>query len=329
LINPPAAQPGPNAPLAGTTSGKTRRAMGTRLMLGPVMIVGVVAGLGLDQWLQDKPLPFRVGHLDSVPPGVLVFLFLATLCIIAAREISALLIAENILGSKRMATFAACAGLVVSCAVPAAQSVTNAVAWVATTAVAVLVLAMAFYSRKRTVEGVIAATGGVLLSFVYLGLMGGFVLAIRREHPAWVLLWVLLVTKSCDIGAYFTGHAVGRHKLIPWLSPGKTWEGLIGGVLTSAGIAAAGLWALRRFAGEDTPPWYHGLIIGALLGVAGQVGDLLESLLKRDAGKKDSGATVPGFGGILDVLDSVLLAAPVAFWWLQLMEARGYFSGPS
>jgi phosphatidate cytidylyltransferase len=163
--------------------------------------------------------------------------------------------------------------------------------------------------------GVVASAGGTLLAFVYLGLMSGFLLAIRREHSVWVLAWVILTTKACDIGAYFAGRSLGRHKLISWLSPGKTWEGLAGGLVASAVIGAAGLALVRRVE-PGLPPWWTGFIAGALFGLTGQFGDLIESLFKRDAGIKDASSVLPGFGGVLDVLDSPLMVAPVAYWWL-------------
>jgi phosphatidate cytidylyltransferase len=194
------------------------------------------------------------------------------------------------------------------------------VAVVSSVAVVVLLASLGFNSRNKTVEGVVAAAGGTLLSFVYLGLMFGFILAIRREHSVWVLFWVILVAKACDIGAYFTGRAIGRHKLIHWLSPGKTWEGLAGGVALAAAVGVGGLWALRACGVEGPAPW-TGALAGVLFGLTGQLGDLIESLFKRDAGVKDSSAVLPGFGGVLDVLDSPLLVAPVAYWWLHSLHA--------
>src|SRR5262249_23507982 len=124
----------------------------------------------------------------------------------------------------------------------------------------------------------------------------------------------------CDIGAYFTGKAIGRHKLIPWLSPGKTWEGLFGGIAAAA-LVAAGAAALYRHClgtnGIGLMPCGYAAFVGALFAIAGQAGDLLESVLKRDAGVKDSGQALPGMGGVLDVLDSILLTAPLAFWMLS------------
>jgi phosphatidate cytidylyltransferase len=122
------------------------------------------------------------------------------------------------------------------------------------------------------------------------------------------------VVKAADVGAYATGHLIGRHKLIAWLSPGKTIEGFIGGLVVAAIVAALIL----------TPPINpsftrpQALFVGLVLGGIGQLGDLLESLLKRDAGVKDSGK-LPGFGGLLDLLDSPLLAAPAAYWLLKLI----------
>ena len=158
-----------------------------------------------------------------------------------------------------------------------------------------------------------------MFAFVYLGLMFGFLLALRREHSAWVVAGVLLITKSCDIGAYFTGRSIGRHKLIPWLSPGKTWEGLFGGIVTAGLVAVGALWLYRRsfgVTGIGAMQWPYAALVGGLFALSGQAGDLLESVFKRDAGVKDSGQSLPGFGGVLDVLDSILLTAPVAFWWL-------------
>ena len=122
-----------------------------------------------------------------------------------------------------------------------------------------------------------------------------------------IILLILLVVKFTDIGAYFGGRRFGRHKLIPWLSPGKTWEGLFFGLITAGGVGVA------CAVGMGILPWWKGLVAGALIGGIGQLGDLLESMMKRDAEVKDSGKLIPGFGGILDIIDSPLLAAPFAY----------------
>lgn len=156
----------------------------------------------------------------------------------------------------------------------------------------------------------LAAAGGSLAAAYAGGALGGWLL-LRQEHDAWVLGAAVLSIKSCDIGAYFTGVAIGRRKLIPWLSPGKTWEGLVGGVCTSAAVAAGcAFWgqAVLEGAAGGLPGPAVAAVFGGLLGLLGQAGDLAESVLKRAAGAKDSGRTLPGLGGIFDVMDSLLPA---------------------
>ncbi|MBZ0170745.1 MAG: phosphatidate cytidylyltransferase, partial [Phycisphaerales bacterium] len=103
--------------------------------------------------------------------------------------------------------------------------------------------------------------------------------------------------------------------------PGKTWEGLLGAVVFAAVLGAAGAVLLRWAGVAEAPDWVWGAGLGALFACIGQAGDLVASVLKRDAGVKDAGGTVPGFGGVLDVIDSLLLAPPVAYWLLPLAAA--------
>jgi phosphatidate cytidylyltransferase len=165
----------------------------------------------------------------------------------------------------------------------------------------------------RETHEAIHGMAGTVLATMYLGGLAWFLIALRVKHTehfqgtTLVILTILLVVKATDIGAFFGGKTLGRHKLIPWLSPGKTWEGLVCGVLTAALVGLACARQMQYFA------WWQGLIFGAVIGAIGQAGDLLESLMKRDAAVKDSGSVVPGFGGILDVIDSPLLAAPFAY----------------
>jgi phosphatidate cytidylyltransferase len=187
-----------------------------------------------------------------------------------------------------------------------------------------LVAAFVMHSRTRRVEGAMANAGGTLLAIVYLGVLPGFFLPICLTHSAWMLLGICAIVKSADIGAYTAGKLLGRHKLIPWLSPGKTIEGFLGGLVLAGlvGALVAGLFHLQGGARWEAlrpiPVLLGGMVAGVILGAVGQLGDLLESLLKREAGVKDSGA-LPGFGGVLDILDSPLLAAPVAYWLLKIV----------
>lgn len=298
--------------------------MARRLLLGPVMIAVLLLGLWLDERLDVTASPTWLRPLlrETWPPGTIIFAFVAVLACMAAAELAAILRDKGILASRRICTFAAVLGVCVSAFVPADMDAVDAVALAAMSAMAVLAVSIVFFARYKTVEGVVAATGGALLAYVYLGLMFGCLVAIRREHSVWAVLWVIMVTKACDIGAYFTGTAIGRHKLIPWLSPGKTWEGLAGGVTLSciAGAAGSGLLGVS---------WTHAGVVLAVaaaagvLGLIGQGGDLLESVLKRDAGVKDSGRSIPGFGGILDVIDSPLLVGPFAYWGLRWLDSLG------
>jgi len=159
----------------------------------------------------------------------------------------------------------------------------------------------------------------------YTGGLAGFLTKLRMEiggsAGVVVLVFSVFLVKMTDTGAYFVGRAIGRRRLIPWLSPMKTWEGLIGGlVLTVACALGVGLWlhsvGLLKLRNPAVPLPAALLLLGLLLGVFSVAGDLCASLLKRDAAVKDSGQTLPGLGGVLDVIDSPLLAAPVAwvFW---------------
>jgi phosphatidate cytidylyltransferase len=116
--------------------------------------------------------------------------------------------------------------------------------------------------------------------------------------------------------------AIGRHKMITWLSPKKSWEGLAGGVVTAT-LVGAGLAHLSGslLDAADHIPWWLGAIGGALAGFIGHAGDLAESAFKRDAGLKDSGRTLPGMGGVLDVLDSPLFTGPLVYWLLRFAPA--------
>lgn len=153
----------------------------------------------------------------------------------------------------------------------------------------------------------------------YLGLSLAFVAELRFFHSnEWgmaALVSLLFITKFSDAGAYFAGKSLGRNKLAPVISPGKTVEGAIGGVLAAC-IAS---WAFFQFIvplivpKAQTTPFWGSVTYGLLIAVTGIIGDLAESLLKRDLGRKDSSRWLPGLGGILDILDSVLVAAPPAF----------------
>jgi phosphatidate cytidylyltransferase len=195
----------------------------------------------------------------------------------------------------------------------------------ASTLAFIIVFIMLFAALRRAwarqTQEAILKMAGTVLATLYLGGLAWFLMALRVKHSqgeqdfhgtTWTILSILLMVKSTDIGAYFGGRALGRHKLIPWLSPGKTWEGLFIGMLTAGAVGAA------CAPGLPNVPWWKGFFFGVIIGGIGQLGDLLESLMKRDAEVKDSGKLIPGFGGVLDVIDSPLLAAPFAYLLFSL-----------
>ncbi len=288
-------------------------------MFGPLLVLAVVAAVWLDELIQNATVGWF--NLERGLPGVLVLPVLVAAVVLATREIAPIFRAVETRASKRVLTASALLGLFATAFTPQQVAAFSGVSIVCTSAIVVLVGAMLFYSRHKTTEGVVAATAAALTMFVYLGLLLGFLFLLRKEFSGWHLLAIVLVTKSYDIGAYATGRAVGKHKLIPWLSPGKTWEGLAGGAALAALVALA-VNAAAQAAGAVTglTSWQAALI-GLLLGLVGQMGDLVASVFKRDAGVKDYSKTLPGFGGVMDVLDSPLLVAPVAYWMLVSMSS--------
>ena len=153
----------------------------------------------------------------------------------------------------------------------------------------------------------IANCGVNYLSIVYIGVFSAFVLAIGVDFGTWPVLMFVLTVKASDIGAYTIGSLFGKHKFSPEISPKKTWEGLAGAI--GFAIIVSFIFA-KSFVIIN---WYMTVIFGFLMAFIGQLGDLAESMMKRDAQQKDSSSHVPGFGGLLDIIDSPLAAAPFAY----------------
>jgi phosphatidate cytidylyltransferase len=182
--------------------------------------------------------------------------------------------------------------------------------------------------RYRAPGGNLERLGVEVLGVSYLG-----VLLSATAELRWIagldlcylpLASVVVVTKCGDTAAYFAGHAIGGRKLSPLISPGKTWAGAFGAL---AGAAAGGWLCLSLvpnwFSAASPAAWYWSLTYGVLIGGLGIVGDLAESLIKRDVGRKDSAPLLPGFGGLLDLLDSVIFVGPAAYLlWLLLPLPR-------
>ena len=185
--------------------------------------------------------------------------------------------------------------------------------------VALLVALIMAWFVLRGAEGPSALVDGAttLLGFLYCGWLPAHLVLLRKvEAPAGagpgglgLVAWLVVVCAATDIGAYFVGKALGRTRLCPRISPGKTLEGSVGGLLAALLLG----WYL---AGWLQIPPFHALALAALGSVTAQVGDLWESILKRDAGVKDSGHLLGSHGGVLDRFDSYLLVAPVSYLYV-------------
>jgi len=162
------------------------------------------------------------------------------------------------------------------------------------------------------IPSVLANCGASYFSILYLGLLSSFCVSVRLEFGLWHLLMFIFVVKSADIGAYTIGSMFGTRKFSPKISPGKSWEGMGGG------IAFAIIVAIGFAVSCDIMSWWFAIIFGVSLAFIGQIGDLVESMIKRDAEQKDSANKVPGFGGILDIIDSPLTAAPFGYLFFML-----------
>ena len=174
--------------------------------------------------------------------------------------------------------------------------------------------------RGAPFDNMIASVGATLAGVMYVAFLGGHLVAVRmgfyQELSADLLSFFFLVLMGSDTGAYYTGRALGRHKLAPSISPGKTWEGAVGGMIASLAMAAlAHYWFFPQL------PLKVALPLAAVMNILGVVGDLTESALKRGAGAKDAAQILPGHGGLLDRLDSLLFNAPVIYYFGRL-----YFS---
>jgi phosphatidate cytidylyltransferase len=174
---------------------------------------------------------------------------------------------------------------------------------------------------KKSLVTVAATVAGV----VYVAVLAGCLVGVRMmpaqpltpRLSSKLLMMFFAMVIFADTGAYYTGRLLGRHKLAPRISPGKTIEGLVGGLI--AAIAAGPLSRLLFFHEISI---VHAVVIGALIGVLGPVGDLSESMLKRGAGVKDSGTLLPGHGGVLDRVDSILFCAPLLYYYSRLFISR-------
>jgi phosphatidate cytidylyltransferase len=267
-------------------------------------------------------------------PAVSVALLHITVVIIALIEFYHMLSNQNI---PCFSIFGAVLGVIITGGIWL-SNMAFAPAWtrdieVLTLACAVLVIGIRQFPQKNNVQP-IATMAGTLFGLLYIVVLFGFLAKLllfdgglnlldkTTKCGRWLLWYTVCVAKITDIGAYFAGSAFGKHKLFERISPSKTWEGVIGGVVCGV-LMSAGFYFVSKntFASSLNFSLFDALLLGILLPVAGILGDLFESLLKRSAGKKDASSLIPGMGGLLDVLDSIFFAAPVAYLYFRIITS--------
>jgi phosphatidate cytidylyltransferase len=274
-----------------------------RLFFGTLMTAFFIAVVILDGWL-DGSLTTSAAD-DKAVEGTILCMLIAALIIPAQFE---------------LAKLAAAKGLRIFTAVSTIVSILFATSWywpqLLDTSPKIYLPLLAVFSWMALLlyqyihygtAAVLANCGANYFSIIYLGLLSAFCLAIRIDFGPWPLLMFVFVVKCADIGAYAIGMLFGRHKFSPKVSPGKTWEGMAGAVVIAVIVA------ICFGEGCDIMVWWLAAVFGFCFAFIGQFGDLAESMIKRDAEQKDAANKVPGFGGILDIIDSPLLAAPFAY----------------
>jgi phosphatidate cytidylyltransferase len=266
----------------------------------------------------------RVGTAAVALPALLALLFLApplaTVAVVALAAFLGLWEFNALLAARGVRPFRLVGGLVAAAVFVEVVAVDAPALWaVPVLPIALLLLLGAMLQRADDIPNAVPAAAATLLGACYLGALGGALAALRALPPAdvgaWRLTLLFAIIMSADSLAFFAGSAFGRHKLAPRISPGKTLEGLGGGLV--GGILAA--LVVRRL-GLPSLPLLDAIALGAVVAGLGVVGDLAESLLKRWAGVKDSGALFPGHGGMLDRLDSLLFGAPVLYYYFLILR---------
>jgi phosphatidate cytidylyltransferase len=200
-----------------------------------------------------------------------------------------------------------------------AAAALGGVEWLPAAVAATLAFAFVLQGVATTRAPATVALSSTLLGAVWIGLGLASLYLLREdvERGRLVLLTVLLADFAANTAAYFTGRLVGRHKLAPVISPGKTWEGFVAGLVAAVAVA---FFALYEDRASFLPIW-QALVLGAVVALAGALGDLFQSMLKRDMHVKDTGHLLGGHGGMLDRVDSLLFAAPAAFYALLAFAA--------
>lgn len=300
-----------------------------RLISGILLTGAIVLVCWFDEWLATREIHGLLKSLldsNHFPPGTALMGIILILILPANLELRTMLDRKGITIPFFITEPASLLLILTAFTAPLWNESATFMAFVLSLLGTVVLLAWMWQFGARRIEQAAVTCGASLLVVMFVAGLGSFYLLIRQDQSGWVVLALIFIVKISDIGAYVVGKLFGRHKLIPWLSPGKTWAGLFGGIAASA-LVAAGLAAwLQAYPSWTTKPDggviqfspLYAAIGGAALAMAGVIGGMILSMFKRDAQMKDSAHFIPGMGGVLDVLDSLLLAAPVAYWLLKM-----------
>ncbi len=300
--------------------------LGTRVLIGLSLIAVLLGVLYLDEWFA---------------PWFPLWLLLSALAMgAAAMELAGLLAAAGCRPSMN-SVLGGVLAIVAANWMPHVADTLNAraqpgslaaqpldplavLSWPLLTFVGVLMVSFFIQSVQFVKPGRTMVTiAGTVLVIAYVGLLGSFVLQMRwfegPYHGLVPLIMLFSTAKGADTGAYFVGRIAGRQKLWPSLSPNKTVEGALGGMLFAVLFALLVTGVAGDLLHLPALSLLESVGFGVLVGLAAQVGDLMESMIKRDSERKDASSAVPGFGGVLDILDSLLFAGPVGYaYWVAL-----------
>ena len=284
-----------------------------RLVSGTLMALAFMGVVILDGWL-DGSWTASVAD-DKQVRGTLVCILIILLVIVSQFELSKLAAAKNLKAFRPVSIIGSIL-LASTWYWPQLVEISAQLYLSLVLAFLLMALVLSQYIRYGT-ENLLANCGANCFSIIYLGLLSGFALAIAIDFGVWSLLMVIFVVKFSDIGAYAIGSLFGKHRFSPKISPGKTWEGMAAAVVTAMMVAFAFAVSLDIM-GKHIMVWWLAVIFGFCFAFIAEAGDLIESMIKRDARQKDSARNVPGFGGILDVIDSPLVAAPFGYVFFTL-----------
>tara|TARA_X000000368_G_scaffold339850_1_gene277988 strand:+ start:159 stop:1034 length:876 start_codon:yes stop_codon:yes gene_type:complete len=284
-----------------------------RLITGPLLSIAIIALVYFDNEIEATSSSFAT----IVQPGLLIALLAMIAAPLVAIEFGSMANNLRIRCSVPMLILSMETWIALVYLIPPTIPAGKAIAIMASVLVLSFALCVFALSKEKKLQGVLVGACYTVATAAYVALGFGLLLLIRKEHSAWWIIGIIAIVKMCDTGAFFIGCSIGKRKLIPWISPGKSWEGLIGGLAT-ASITSTLLAAANNnwLPNEPEIPLVFAAFLGILFGLLGQLGDLLISVFKRDSGLKDASSVLPGLGGILDVLDSLLIVSAIAYWLL-------------